>query len=176
MSHPLRGALFETWVYSELLKGRSNRGLASNIHFWRDRLDGVQDVVPIDRVANQSGTAPASTRSRRWTESPRRVTTSTRSRRLSAGDSVLDSSVAASCDPPASKSSSRHGRPSLRTDPPPRAGRWPSFQVLRPRRRDPYDRAWKQASPSRRSVAARHGLGARDKCSSERARAGGDPP
>ncbi len=37
ISHPLRGALFETWVFTELLKGRTNRGLASNLYFWRDR-------------------------------------------------------------------------------------------------------------------------------------------
>ena len=36
-SHPLRGPLFETWVFTELLKGRTNRGLVSNLHFWRDR-------------------------------------------------------------------------------------------------------------------------------------------
>jgi len=46
-SHPLRGALFETWVFSELLKGRTNRGLSSNLYFWRDRhgleLDFVMD-------------------------------------------------------------------------------------------------------------------------------------
>lgn len=46
-SHPLRGALFETWVFSELLKGRANRGLGSNLYFWRDRhgleLDFVMD-------------------------------------------------------------------------------------------------------------------------------------
>ncbi|MDN5939174.1 MAG: DUF4143 domain-containing protein, partial [Salinisphaera sp.] len=37
LSHPLRGALFETWVVSELAKGRSNRGLVPNLYFWRDR-------------------------------------------------------------------------------------------------------------------------------------------
>lgn len=36
-SHPLRGALFETWVFTELLKGRLNRGLSPNLYFWRDR-------------------------------------------------------------------------------------------------------------------------------------------
>ncbi len=36
-SHPLRGPLFETWVFSELFKGRFNNGLESNLYFWRDR-------------------------------------------------------------------------------------------------------------------------------------------
>lgn len=33
----LRGQLFETWVYSELLKGFQNRGLSQQLMFWRDR-------------------------------------------------------------------------------------------------------------------------------------------
>ncbi len=36
-THPLRGALFETWVISELIKARLNRGRRSNLYFWRDR-------------------------------------------------------------------------------------------------------------------------------------------
>ena len=36
-SHPLRGAIFESWVYSELLKARLHRGLPSNLSFYRDR-------------------------------------------------------------------------------------------------------------------------------------------
>ena len=34
--HPMRGQVFETWVISELLKGRYNRGLRENLYFWRD--------------------------------------------------------------------------------------------------------------------------------------------
>lgn len=34
--HPARGALFENWVVTEFLKHRSNRGQASDLHFWRD--------------------------------------------------------------------------------------------------------------------------------------------
>lgn len=34
--HPLRGALFETWVVSEFLKARSNAGLLLDLYFWRD--------------------------------------------------------------------------------------------------------------------------------------------
>jgi len=43
--HPLRGALFETWVVAELLKARHNRGLDSNLFFWRDRSGNEIDVL-----------------------------------------------------------------------------------------------------------------------------------
>ena len=35
-THSMRGALFESWVIQELLKGRYNLALVSNIFFWRD--------------------------------------------------------------------------------------------------------------------------------------------
>jgi len=44
-THPMRGALFETWAVSELLKGRSNLGLPSNLYFWKDRNGREVDVV-----------------------------------------------------------------------------------------------------------------------------------
>lgn len=44
-THPLRGALFETWVVSEYLKARWNRGLPSNLSFWRDRSGREVDLV-----------------------------------------------------------------------------------------------------------------------------------
>ena len=44
-SHPLRGAIFESWVVSEILKRRTNRGETRGLSFYRDR-DGVEvDVV-----------------------------------------------------------------------------------------------------------------------------------
>lgn len=43
--HPQRGALFETLVISELLKGRFNKGLVPNLFFWRDRAGNEVDVV-----------------------------------------------------------------------------------------------------------------------------------
>ena len=43
--HPHRGELFESWVLGELLKARFNRGLASNLYFWRDRSGLEVDVV-----------------------------------------------------------------------------------------------------------------------------------
>jgi predicted AAA+ superfamily ATPase len=44
-THPQRGALFETWVVSELLKARFNRALASNLYFWQDRSRHEVDVL-----------------------------------------------------------------------------------------------------------------------------------
>ena len=43
--HAHRGALFETWVVSELLKGRFNRAQPSNLFFWRDRTGNEVDVL-----------------------------------------------------------------------------------------------------------------------------------
>lgn len=45
MSHPLRGALFETLVVGELLKARCNAGLREPLHFWRDNIGTEVDVV-----------------------------------------------------------------------------------------------------------------------------------
>jgi hypothetical protein len=55
-THPLRGALFETWVVAELLKKRLNSGRPSNLGFWRDRaghevdvlIETGGDVVPVE--------------------------------------------------------------------------------------------------------------------------------
>jgi len=43
--HPLRGALFETWVVGELLKARFNKGKTSNLYFWRDRSGNEVDLL-----------------------------------------------------------------------------------------------------------------------------------
>ena len=45
MTHPLRGALFETMVVNELLKTRCNAGLREPLHFWRDNIGTEVDVV-----------------------------------------------------------------------------------------------------------------------------------
>lgn len=37
LSHPMRGAIFETWVLAELVKHRFNANQSNNLHFWRDR-------------------------------------------------------------------------------------------------------------------------------------------
>ncbi len=44
-THPLRGNLFECWVISELVKGQFNRGLPSDLYFWRDREGHEIDVL-----------------------------------------------------------------------------------------------------------------------------------
>jgi predicted AAA+ superfamily ATPase len=43
--HPMRGALFETWVVSEFRKFRLNRGLAPDLYFWRDNNGLEADLV-----------------------------------------------------------------------------------------------------------------------------------
>jgi predicted AAA+ superfamily ATPase len=43
--HPQRGALFETWVVSELLKARFDQGLSSNLYFWRDHIGNEIDIL-----------------------------------------------------------------------------------------------------------------------------------
>lgn len=43
--HAMRGALFEGWVISELLKGRFNRALDANLYFWRDRTGNEVDIL-----------------------------------------------------------------------------------------------------------------------------------
>lgn len=44
-THPLRGALFETWVVGEFLKRRLNVGLAPGLFFWRDRAGHEIDLL-----------------------------------------------------------------------------------------------------------------------------------
>lgn len=56
VNHAYRGALFETWVISELLKKRYNSGQSANLYFWRDRtgnevdvlVDQGDDLVPVE--------------------------------------------------------------------------------------------------------------------------------
>jgi predicted AAA+ superfamily ATPase len=43
--HPSRGALFETWVVSEFIKSRFNRGLPADLYFWRDNNGLEADLV-----------------------------------------------------------------------------------------------------------------------------------
>ena len=44
-THAARGALFETWVVSELLKQRYNQGAPNDLHFWRDSTGTEVDVL-----------------------------------------------------------------------------------------------------------------------------------
>ena len=43
--HPLRGAIFETWVVSEIVKRRAKKGEANGISFYRDRNGAEVDLV-----------------------------------------------------------------------------------------------------------------------------------
>lgn len=43
--HSMRGELFESFVVSEMLKARFNRGLPSNLFFWRDNTGNEVDVL-----------------------------------------------------------------------------------------------------------------------------------
>lgn len=43
--HPLRGALFETWVVGEFRKFRLNQGLPEDLYFWRDNNGLEADLV-----------------------------------------------------------------------------------------------------------------------------------
>ncbi len=46
-SHPLRGAIFETWVVTEMLKHRTNAGRRPDLAHYRDR-DGVEADLVLD--------------------------------------------------------------------------------------------------------------------------------
>ena len=52
-SHPLRGPIFKTWVVSETLKHRTNRGLTGGMSFYRDSNGAEVDLV-IDRPTGLS--------------------------------------------------------------------------------------------------------------------------
>jgi predicted AAA+ superfamily ATPase len=49
-AHPQRGALFENWVMTELLKAQTNRGLKPSLHFLRDKegheIDALIETAP----------------------------------------------------------------------------------------------------------------------------------
>ncbi len=47
-SHPLRGPIFETWVVSEIVKHRANRGDSAGLYFFRDRRGLEADLVVDD--------------------------------------------------------------------------------------------------------------------------------
>lgn len=75
-SHPLRGSLFETWVVGEFLKSRFNRGLASNLSFWRDRGGREIDLIlehggrlqPVEIKVGATVSGDAFTGLHRWRE------------------------------------------------------------------------------------------------------------
>ena len=44
-SHPLRGALFETLIVTELWKAQTQQGERPSLHFWRDKTGHEVDVL-----------------------------------------------------------------------------------------------------------------------------------
>ena len=65
VSHPWRGALFETWVVSEVLKHRTNRGETGGLSFYRDRGGAELDLVVdepegLTLIEAKSATTPSS--------------------------------------------------------------------------------------------------------------------
>jgi predicted AAA+ superfamily ATPase len=44
-THSARGALFETWVVSEVFKQRLNAGLPTDLYFWRDSTGNEVDLI-----------------------------------------------------------------------------------------------------------------------------------
>jgi len=44
-AHPLRGAIFETWVIAEIVKARVHRGQPASLFFFRDRKGAEVDAV-----------------------------------------------------------------------------------------------------------------------------------
>lgn len=71
-THASRGALFETWVVTELIKQRFNAGQSADLFFWRDSLGHEVDVVfdtpeGLQALEIKSGSTLASD----WTDGPR---------------------------------------------------------------------------------------------------------
>jgi len=74
VTHSMRGALFESWVAAELLKGRFAQGLPSNLYYWRDRsgleldvlIDQGEMLVPVEAKSGQTVASDFTTGIRRW--------------------------------------------------------------------------------------------------------------
>lgn len=45
ITHSIRGALFETFVMSEMIKNRFNQGALSNLYYWRDSQGHEVDII-----------------------------------------------------------------------------------------------------------------------------------
>lgn len=63
VSHPLKGGLFETLIIGEFLKYRLNRGLESNLFFWRDKTGheidciievSIDEAIPVEIKAGRT--------------------------------------------------------------------------------------------------------------------------
>jgi hypothetical protein len=75
-SHPLFGALFESWVVAEILKARWHAGREPNLYFWRDRsgnevdllVDQGAQALPIEIKSGQTVVADFLRPIKRWQE------------------------------------------------------------------------------------------------------------
>ena len=64
-THPLRGSLFETFIIGELLKIRFNKGLRSNLFYFRDNtgheidviIDNGEKIIPMEIKAGETITS-----------------------------------------------------------------------------------------------------------------------
>ncbi len=74
--HPLRGAIFESWVVSEILKHRFNRGEHAGLYFYRDRhgleadlvVEDGQKLTVVEAKASQTATTDVVNAGRQVTE------------------------------------------------------------------------------------------------------------
>jgi predicted AAA+ superfamily ATPase len=72
-THPMRGAIFETWVVSEIVKHRANSGERGGIFFYRDQhateldllIEGGKGLVTVEAKAGQTASSEIFDSSRR---------------------------------------------------------------------------------------------------------------
>jgi predicted AAA+ superfamily ATPase len=73
--HPLRGAIFECWVVSEIIKQRFNRGEANGVYFFRDKAGLESDALVQGRKGLKIVEVKAGqTISSDWADSSRKIT------------------------------------------------------------------------------------------------------
>ena len=74
-AHPLRGAIFETWVVCELRKAWLNRGERPLFYFWRDSngnevdllIESASGLMPVEIKSGQTLNRDFFTGLQRWT-------------------------------------------------------------------------------------------------------------
>jgi hypothetical protein len=73
--HPLRGAIFECWVVTEIIKQRFNRGEADGVYFFRDKASLESDALAQGRKSLKIVEVKAGqTISPDWAASSRKIT------------------------------------------------------------------------------------------------------
>ncbi|MFV1951137.1 MAG: ATP-binding protein [Nitrospinota bacterium] len=84
MTHPLRGALFETFIIAELMKSRFNQGERPDLFFWRDSNGNEVDVIaeqggklmPLEIKSSKTLTKESTTSLKKWLSLAKNVRTS----------------------------------------------------------------------------------------------------